>query len=481
MLENSSPPNLVGGSIFQKAFKESTHNSGSFTRSTFEGKTPASPSEVASFQHFFSNSTILQSLLGPGYCTVSKDHDKKRTVRFAKNLVSDVKILEGKTSEEKRDMFYSDKENEQILADISQTIFIAQQPDLNVEDFGESTRGLENEKSKETKKEILRYRKTYIETVVKEHRVLRNKKRWSSIGFSYDNDEGSLICDLSRRHTQFHREEAAVLGESDAFAAGIPVISSSHPLSSTDVSTNATIPTVTGDVTAALLLQRKDDSEKLPALSKEVVNRKILSDLEMAKEKMKDLHQIIQDGLFPENDLFWDLITFLRGCFPRVKDLVDYAATSNQDSLLSENTVMECLCMNDQLGKILRDIDICLGFIDADDESFAGDATKNNTHDTTTSISHSVDSCEQCSCVLKKEKNKNSFKKLEFKDEEASMEDNAHDTSTNRAHSIDSCEDLEGKNEEIRKQEEGKIEETFEPEERKTKVVCNLAQRHFDM
>lgn len=481
MLENSSPTNLLVGSIFQKAFKESTHNSSSFTRSTFEGKTPASPSEVASFQHFFPNSTILQSLLGPGYCIVSKGHDKERSVHFAKNLVSDVKVLEEKTSEEKRDMFYSDNENEQILADISQTIFIAQQPDLNVEDFGESTRGLENEKSKETKREILRYRKTYIKTVVKEYRVLRNKKRWSSMGFSYDNDEGSLICDLSRRHTQFHREEAAVLGESDAVAAGIPVISSSHSLSSSDVSINATIPTVTGNVTVALLAQRDDDGDKLPALSKEVVNRKILSDLEMAKGKMKDLHQIIQDGSFPENDLFWDLITFLRGCVPRVKDLVDYAATSDQDSLLSENTVIECLCMNDQLGLMLRDIDICLGFIDTDNESFAGDATKNNIRDTTKSMSHSIDSCEQYSCVLIKETNKTSFEKLEFKDEEASMEDNAHNTSTNKTHSIDSCEHLEEKNENLRKQLEGKIEEKIEPSEGKTKDAYSLAQRHFDM
>eukprot|EP00547_Thalassionema_nitzschioides_P012372 CAMPEP_0194262780 /NCGR_PEP_ID=MMETSP0158-20130606/46717_1 /TAXON_ID=33649 /ORGANISM="Thalassionema nitzschioides, Strain L26-B" /LENGTH=361 /DNA_ID=CAMNT_0039002939 /DNA_START=1378 /DNA_END=2463 /DNA_ORIENTATION=- len=247
---------------------------------------------------------------------------------------------------------------------------MAQQPGMDVEEFGESARGLENEKSKETRAAILQYRHAYIKRVVKEYRLLKNKNgTWRRGGFSlYNREHERLIYDLSCQHTQYHREEAASIAESDAVAVGMPTTKSSSSSSSSPtelVSNPPFAPTkvVDNDISVSVLLN--DGSEDLPALSKEKVNKKILSDLARVKETMRQLQEIIQDSSF--DDTFCDLIRFLRSCVPRVKDLVDYTTvTDPDDSLLSEQVVMECLCMHDQLEKLLGDIDSCLGLNDDD-------------------------------------------------------------------------------------------------------------------
>mmetsp|Transcript_10663 Transcript_10663/g.12222 ORF Transcript_10663/g.12222 Transcript_10663/m.12222 type:complete len:299 (+) Transcript_10663:206-1102(+) len=290
---------------------------------------------------------------------------RKKSVRFAQKLVSTINIIKTKTREDKRNMFYSYNESQQIKADYFQAVYISRQPNiLNLEDFGESICGLEDMKSEVYKKESVRYRSIYVKTIVKEYRKLLKKKQQQGFSISsmftagissYDDESTAInndkiIYDLSCRHTQYHREEAVLLAESDAVEARIV---SKEIIKTTTTKDNKT----TGE-------DKLDDKNNMlfsSSLSKEDINTRILSDLETVKEKIQELKSIIIQDSFSSSDdeNFGNLILFLRSCHPRIKDLIDILVIED-GLLLDEDIFMECLYMNDQLGKILSDIDSCL-------------------------------------------------------------------------------------------------------------------------
>mmetsp|Transcript_13762 Transcript_13762/g.32008 ORF Transcript_13762/g.32008 Transcript_13762/m.32008 type:complete len:218 (-) Transcript_13762:829-1482(-) len=89
------------------------------------------------------------------------------------------------------------------------------------------------------------------------------------------------------------------------------------------------------------------------------VDAKILSDLDLVKEKMDLCESMLRPGdgspapSLKTNEALLGVIGFLEACAPRMVELVE----AGSQGALSESVLMECLNVNDRLLKILSDID----------------------------------------------------------------------------------------------------------------------------
>jgi hypothetical protein len=110
-------------------------------------------------------------------------------------------------------------------------------------------------------------------------------------------------------------------------------------------------------------------------MNQETVDHKIMADLATLNEKMDlcrsfiplDSSTIVPNSLL-NSDTFRTVVGFLEACAPRMVELVEAATTG----CLSEHVLMQCLECNDQLTKLLQEID---------------QAAINNTSDSTTAAS----------------------------------------------------------------------------------------------
>lgn len=84
-----------------------------------------------------------------------------------------------------------------------------------------------------------------------------------------------------------------------------------------------------------------------------MADNKILADLAVVSDKIKLCHSMMTGTDHTESSSYRDTIGFLEACQPRLIELVQAAA----QGALSEQVLMQCLDLNDQLTNLMANLD----------------------------------------------------------------------------------------------------------------------------